>query len=343
MNDLSDTFPLTNDLLKPWSMPALVLTALLLMGAAAWSYLRAPGGKRYRVGVVLGIRLVALMLIFLALSGTSCVNRDELKVPSLLVVVVDGSESMSAIKDEVGRASRWEHLLNTLGDCQDVIKRLRDEHNIQVVFYKFGEEVTDFDPDNPGKADGKRTDTAQMLRFLYDKYRGERYLRGVVILSDGADNVASDPPARSLAARFRNLPCPVYTFAFGSKSTAAKENDIVLTSAVAEPSLVPAKSKVTVRALIDSLGRINDTVRVAVLLDNKEVAAETTTLQLRKKNEVQISFDAPAERVEYKLTVKVQDKEGRRDSLPGELSAENNKMESFLTVTREGVSVLLVE
>src|SRR5438093_481975 len=181
MNDISDAFPLTNDLLKPWSMPALVLTALLLMGAAAWSYLRAPGGKR--------------------------------------------------------------------------------------------------------------TDTASLLRFLLDKYKGERYLRGLVILSDGADNVASDPPARSLAARFRNLPCPVYTIAFGSKSTAAKENDIVLTSAVAEPSLVPAKGKVSVRALIDSLGRIGDTVRVAVLLNDKEVAAQITTLQLRKKNEVQISFD----------------------------------------------------
>src|SRR5438552_19137238 len=101
MNDLSDTFPLTNDLLKPWSMPALVLTALLLMGAAAWSYLRAPGGKRYRVGVVLGIRLVALVLIFLAIAGTSCVDQDALKVESVLGIVVDGSESMAAVKDEV--------------------------------------------------------------------------------------------------------------------------------------------------------------------------------------------------------------------------------------------------
>src|SRR5262249_51935664 len=93
---------------------------------------------------------------------------------------------------------------------------------------------------------------------------------------------------------------------------------------------------------IDSLGRIGDTVRVSVSLNDKEVAAETTTLNLRKKNEVKITFDAPTERGEYKLTVKVQDKEGN-GPLPGELSAENNKVESFLTVTREGVSVLLVE
>src|SRR5262249_17526627 len=163
-------------------------------------------------------------------------------------------------------------------------------------------EVAEFDPDNPGKADAKRTDTAQLLRSrddkgaseglrLYDKYRGERYLRGIIILSDGADNVASDPPPRQFAAECRNLPCPVYTIAFGSKSNAAMENDIVLTSAVAEPSLVAAKGKVTVRALIDSLGRINDRVRVSVSLNNKLVAAEDTTLTLRKKNEVKITFD----------------------------------------------------
>src|SRR5262249_49408975 len=126
MNGISDTFPLTNDLLKPWSMPALVLTALLLMGAAAWSYLRAPGGKRYRVGIVLGIRLFALVLIFLAISGTSCVARDELKVPSILLIGVDASESMSAVNDEVGGASRWDYLLKTLRDCKPIIDRLRE-------------------------------------------------------------------------------------------------------------------------------------------------------------------------------------------------------------------------
>jgi len=362
MNGISDTFPLTNDPLWPWSLPAfgwpaLALTALLLMSAAAWSYLRAPGGKRYRVGIVLGIRLVALVLIFLALAGTSCVNRDEMKVPSILIVAVDVSESMAVNRDEVGRVSRWEHLLATLRECKPIIDRLRDEHNITVVFYKFGEEVAEFDPDNPGKADAKRTDTAQLLRSsrdrgaseglcLFDKYRGERYLRGILILSDGADNVASDPPARKFAADWRNLPCPVYTIAFGSKSNAAMENDIVLTSAVAEPSLVAAKGKVTVRALIDSLGRINDRVRVSVSLNNKLVAAEDTTLTLRKKNEVKITFDAPKERGEYKLTVHVHrpdDEDDERNPLRGELSGENNKVESFLTVTREGVSVLLVE
>src|SRR5262249_2117133 len=67
---------------------------------------------------------------------------------------------------------------------------------------------------------------------------------------------------------------------------------------------------------------------------------ETTTLNLRKKNEAQITFDAPAERGEYKLTVKVQDRDGHELRTR---SAENKKIESFLTVTREGVSVLLVE
>src|SRR5262249_57394340 len=105
--------------------------------------------------------------------------------------------------------------------------------------------------------------------------------------------------------------------------------------------LVAAKGMVTVRALIDSYGRpLSEQVRVSVSLNDKEVAAEQVTLERRKNNEAKISFDAPAERGEYKLTVRVQNREG------GDLktrSAGKKKIESFLTVTREGVSVLLVE
>src|SRR5437588_7779936 len=154
MGNILESFPLTNDPLWPWSLPtfgwpALALTALLLMGAAAWSYLRTPGGRRHRVGIVLGIRLAALVLVFLALSGTSCVSRDEMKVPSLLLVGVDASESMAAVNDEVGRVSRWDYLLSILRDpkTREVLDRLRDEHNIKVVFFKFGEEAAEFDPD----------------------------------------------------------------------------------------------------------------------------------------------------------------------------------------------------
>src|SRR5204863_8924724 len=102
MNQVTDTMPLTTDPLWPWSIPgigmgALIITAIVLIGAAAWSYLRVPGAKLRRVGVVLGLRIFALFLVFLALTGASCVSRDELKVPSLLIIAIDISEGLSGV------------------------------------------------------------------------------------------------------------------------------------------------------------------------------------------------------------------------------------------------------
>src|SRR5216684_2882414 len=103
MDHLADTFPITTDPVWPWSIPvvgwiALGVTALLLFGAAGWSYLRVPGANLRRVGVVFGLRVLALFLIFLALMGASCVSRDELKVPSLVLIGLDLSESMGLVK-----------------------------------------------------------------------------------------------------------------------------------------------------------------------------------------------------------------------------------------------------
>ena len=346
MSGILDRLPVTADPIWPWSLPkfgwpALAVTAGLLLAAAAWSYFRVPGAKGRRVGVVLAIRVLALLLIFLALSGTSCVRRDEMRVPSILLVGIDASESMAVVKDEMGM-SRWDYLKKVLDDCRGVLETLREEHNVQVIFFRFGDEVAEFDPDNPDAATGKRTDTAQFLRYVYEKYRGERYLRGCVILSDGADNVASTPSARDLAAQFRNLSCPVVTVAFGNKATTSSDRDIVVTSITTEPSTVAVKGKLTVRGIVDALGFPNQKVTVKVFLNDKEVASEHGTLGLRKGNQVQVTCDAPAEPGEYKVTLKVWDPDGK-GPLPGELSDKNNEMDTFITVAREGLSVLLVE
>src|SRR5262245_3214622 len=173
MDRLAESLPITTDPVWPWSIPgigwiALGLTALLLLGAAVWSYLRVPGANLRRVGVVLGLRVLALLLIFLALIGASCVSQDALKVPSIIVVAIDASESMGLVKDEVGGLSRWNYLMQNLRDIRPLLDKLKKDHKITVVFWRFGDEVAEFDPDNPGTPAGKRTDTAQMLQTLYE-------------------------------------------------------------------------------------------------------------------------------------------------------------------------------
>src|SRR5205814_7751942 len=127
--------------------------------------------------------------------------------------------------------------------------------------------------------DGSRTDTAQMLQQLYDQYRGERYLRALLVLSDGADNASSEPSPLSLAAQWRSLPCPLHTFGFGKPTTSDRQSDIAITAINPEPTPVAAKGELIVKGTIDAPGFENAKVRIQVLFDDVEVLAQDETLE----------------------------------------------------------------
>src|SRR5262249_9834439 len=277
----------------PWSSPAfgwylLLGVAAVVMALSTWSYYRS-GAPRQRVASVLLLRLIALVLIFLCLAGTSLVARDQMRVPSWLLVGLDASESMT-VQDEVDGQARWNYLMRLLRDPQmtSTLQKLRDDHNINVLFFRFGAETQPFDLADPGKADGPRTDTAQMLQDLYDKYRDERYLRALLVLSDGADNASSEPSPLSLAAQWRSLPCPLHTVGFGKMTTPDHQNDIAITAINPEPSVVAIKGELMVRATIDAPGFENSQVRVKVFFDDKEVVTQDEVLKLTTGNEVRL-------------------------------------------------------
>ncbi len=333
--------PLTvvTDPVTPWSspylgLPALVIVALVLVALTVATYVGTPQGRAGRVFLLVLLRLVALLLVFLALLRPAVAFRNDLKVPSTLLIVPDGSESMS-IQDEVDGQSRWGAALRTLQRCEPVLRRLREENNVNVVFYRFAGDVADFDP--AGKPDGPRTDFGELLHTLFDRHRAEPHLRGLIILSDGADNGTRYQPL-PLAAQWRSLPCPVSTVAFGKPTTNDKQSDIALTSINPEPSPVPVKGELTVRGTIDAPGFENSTVRVGVYFDDSDQPASTqdVTLALTADNKIAVKCTAPDKPGEIKVTLKV-------EKLPGEITYANNEISTYLTVTKEGVSVLLVD
>src|SRR5216683_2304161 len=139
MNPSSMT--LMKDLVWPWSLPGLILIAMVLAGLTIWTYRGVKGSTNRRVGMVLGLRLAALVLACLMILRPSLAYKEELRVPSTLLIALDGSESMS-IQDEADSKSRWAVMLQTLHQAEPILQKLHDELNVNVVVYRFGEDVT---------------------------------------------------------------------------------------------------------------------------------------------------------------------------------------------------------
>src|SRR5438093_5231488 len=320
----------------PWSLPRiglplLAVVAVLLAGLTVATYRGAA--PRRRVATVIALRLLALLLAVLTLVRPAVAFREDLRVPSVLVIAADGSASM-AIADEVDAKSRWYTLQRILERSQPALDKLKDQHNVTVHVHRFAEDVSDYDP--AGKPDGPRTDFGRMLHTLAERYGAERSLRGLIVLSDGADN-GTRFPALGEAAKWRALGGPVQPFALGQPNTSSSQRDIAVTSITPEPSPVPVKAKLTVRGTLDAPGFEGARgVRVHLLLDDKEVMVKEVDLPKTTGNEVQLTADAPANPGEVKLTLKA-------DPLPGEATVVNNEISTFLTVTKEGVSVLYVD
>jgi uncharacterized membrane protein len=328
---------LTIDPAWPWSLPrlglpALALVALVLAGLTLWTYHGVANPGRRRVAVVLALRLLALLLALLTLVRPSLAVREDARIPSVLLVACDASESM-AVADEVDGKTRWATLQKLMAKCAPLFEELQQQQNVRVVPYRFAEDVGDYDAD--GKADGKRTDFGQMLHALNERHAAERSLRGLLILSDGADN-GTRHPALGEAAHWRALACPVTTFGLGQETTSKSQRDVAITAIAADPSPVPVKGKLTVRATVDAPGFENQSVVFHLSIDDKEVTTHEARLNKSFGNDVQITVDAPASPGEVKLTLKA-------DPLTGEASTINNVIGTYLTVTKEGLSVLYVD
>jgi uncharacterized membrane protein len=318
----------------------LAVVPLALVGLTIWTYLGAPGATRRRAAGILTLRMAAFVVVLLSLLRPALGFPDLNQLRSVLMIAVDASRSMG-IQDEAGHRSRWELALRQLRDSAGLLERLRGEQQTDVVFVAFGDKVASFNPDEPGAPEGKRTEIGALLRDLYERREAGRPLRGLLVLSDGADN--GTVSALAEAGRWRNVPCPITPFAFGNPTTAEHQNDVALTSITAVPAPVPIKGKLTVKLTIDAPGFEHSTVRLRAYLDGKEVVARDEALPLTAGNEVKLECTAPASPGEVRLRVTAEDPNRPGEPPAGDLLPVNNTIETFVTVTKGGINVLYVD
>src|SRR5437588_10351836 len=254
----------------------LVLLPLIAVGLGLGSYLIGPKTGWRRLLPVALLRLGACLLVFVAILRPSLAFDDPSDKRGLLLIAIDGSESMSIV-DELDNQSRWNYLQRLLKDNAPALNKLADDKKIDVAFYRFAGDANEVKVEELGKPDGKRTDFGTMLRTGYDSRNGQQPLLGLLVFSDGADN-GTKIPALTEAARWRKHPCPIHTFALGKPTTSDRQQDIAVTGITTAPTpQVPIKAQLTTKVTIDAPGFEGKTVRVHLYLDDVEAVAQDET------------------------------------------------------------------
>jgi uncharacterized membrane protein len=313
---------------------ALLAVAGVLVILTIFTYTGSAASSPRRVGTLIALRLLALLLaVVLALRPSAAITEIP-KLPSTLIIVVDSSESMS-VKDEAN-FTRWEVVQKMLEKCGPILDQMRDDQQTTIYVYHFSK---DFDPERDKfndevKPDGKRTEFGAMLSRLYDRHQGERMLRGLIIVSDGADN--GTKPALPEASRWRGIGCPVYCFAVGNRGTNPSLKDIGFTSISPDPSPAAIKADIKVKAKVNAPGFEGQRVKIRLKLNDEIIETKLFELTKDLDNEIELTTKAPDTPGEVKVTLELVDPPANQST------TLNDQIETYLTVTREGVRVLVI-
>lgn len=349
----------------PWKQPGTL--AFWLAMAGLWlivlvtllSYRGVPGATSRRVVILVLLRLTAFLLALMPLLRPALGFLRSKEDESNLWFLVDTSESMS-VGDELGGKTRWDLLQKHVQSALPLLERLQTEQGTKARWFGFDDKVVELTPDKMGNPTGKLTDIGGALHRLTD-LRGGGNFRGLVVLSDGAENGPQRFPARAEAGRWLATGCPVQSFVYGNSSTLIGQKDVALSNILTEPNpLIPLGGEMTVKLRLDGPGFKDQTVRVVLLIDDKPVnpkvfvdgveqssnnPEQRSRIRLTRPEgiEVMLKYRPMDKAGEIKVEARVEDPDRPRQALNGEQTAVNNSIGTYVNVAKEGISVLYLE
>jgi uncharacterized membrane protein len=327
------------------NVPLPALTAVFLVFVTLATYRGSAKVRGPRLLLIIGLRLLALLIAILTIVRPALAVRDDQRVPSLLLIACDFSKSMT-FHDEYNNQSRFETMQKVMERCEPIIKQLEEEQQISVKIVRFADDLQPYDKNAP--PDGSRTDIGRLLNEMFEQHKNEQNLRGFLLISDGADNGTRFNVVQE-ANKWRSTQCPINVFALGQSTTSDKQKDIAVTSILVEPAPVYVKGRMVIRAKIDAFGFENWAVDPVLEFDGKGVPIEKTfvgdeeftegrhpIMALTNGNELRLETTAPPTPGEIRLTLKIR-------PLEGEVTEKNNEISTYVSVVKEGVSVLIVD
>lgn len=293
----------------------------------------------WRVWLLRLLRLCVVMLTLIAMLRPTLVYTKEEPLKASLLVLIDGSRSMT-VKDSLGSLSRWEALRRMLGDASSALRTLSETWDIRA--YQFDTDTKPIKIDGgvialSAEATGEQSALGSALEDILARESSQRVL-GVVVLSDGAQRAAPprDVPPQLTARRYAAEDIPIYAVTFGQAS-GGERADLAVEDLLTNDTIF-ASTPTDVAGRLRYDGYANQQVPVQLLWENAEgemvgVDAEQIRLDGQSGTLPVRLQHTPTEPGEYKVTLRVEPREG-------EQVTTNNESSTFVTVRAGGIRVL---
>jgi uncharacterized membrane protein len=300
-----------------WVLSGAVVAAAALFLSYVWA--RRKSNRWLRIGLV-GLRVLTISAVVLCLLDPEWVEAIKHQPKSRLAVLLDSSRSMSAKDVSQGRLAAAKSWLQ---------KKFNPSvpATVAVDYYTFSQTLAPLASLDSVSATGDATAVADALESLLAIPRDDP-LVGVLICSDGIENMRKDPEA--VAKSYRRKGIPIHTATVG---TTNEMQDIIVENVHvkrAVPNQAPTRIGISLRVA----GYRNQTVPVQVLGGNQTVAVQEVKL---KDGTQRIEMDfTPRQRgfQIYEVRVPVQN---------GEWLATNNRRLFGLEVIDPNIQVIYME
>lgn len=309
--------------LAPWLQALVIVGALAAAALVMWSYRQAP-----RRALLIALRVVGVLLVLGLLLEPAVQLRAVRKIKNRLAVVVDRSRSMTLAGPE-GR-TRYEAMMTMLEGSRNQLARLGEEHVLE--WLDLAGPITPAELAKPPAAE--TTDLLTALERAKSSSSG-RPLAGVVVLSDGADNVALEGPTRGELAvpaqkRLAALGVPVNTI---DVSRAAAFQDLLIADVVAD-EFAFVHNTIEVQVTVEAVGY--ESMSVPVTLKRGADVIDTQEVALSSGRSAKVVFKTKPDQIgEFVYSVSV-------PTAAGEALVANNTRTFVVQVIRDKIRVLQV-
>jgi len=317
--------------LPVWVLAGLLVLAVAGVALAQRGLSREP--RRLRRYTLLGLRAVALGAAAFLLLEPGVRVLQTMQVKNRLAILVDRSASM-AFPTTPGGPTRAAAVARYFAASLPGWRKLQARFTLEPALFDGEVHPTDLDHlSAPVDAKGAHTDLLGAVRSAAEggAQSAGRKLAGVVLVTDGADNVhLGSALSPQVKAELASLGAPVSSLVVGQGQLL----DLSVAH-VAVDDFAFVRNTVEVDAEIDARGDPDQSVQVVLRREGKVVA--TRELRLRPgavKYPVKFSF-APDQTGQFVYTVSV-------TVLPGEAVTSNNSRSFVLKVIRDRIRVLYV-